>query len=280
MPVIDKIRRNKKEVNADVFKHFTDVYMSGAREVSKYADSVAAMGGPAAVLVKKIYDKIFFSLPSLANSWKNSLIEDELRKDVLLDEEDSESVDINEILDMAAEALADSMDFVSVDTKASEISRKLYSSAGKKAEKEAKKEANKKLIDMSKDVVIKKVDDVAGNSINPDTFELPKDIDIFISKQKMYQDGKHFNKHGRNMGYTNKKEYNEAAINFAEENKSNPNAQVYEGLWNGKGNQNRDVQIIITYDNKSVIINKNSGQIIDFYEGTDFRGLIDLHKVR
>ncbi len=82
------------------------------------------------------------------------------------------------------------------------------------------------------------------------------------------------------MGYSNKKEYNEAAINFAKENKSNPNAQIYEGLWNGKGNQNGDLQIVITYNNRSVIINKESGQIIDFYDGTDFLGLINLHKIR
>ncbi len=160
LPVINKIRKNRKEVNADVFEYFIDGDMSGAEKVSEYADSAAAMGGPAAVLVKKIYDKIFFSLPSLANSWKNSLIEDELKKDGLLGKEDSESIDINEILDTAAEAaieaLADSMDFVSIDTKASEISRNLYVSAGKKASEEAKKEVVKDAVSEVGEKALKK----------------------------------------------------------------------------------------------------------------------------
>ena len=104
--------------------------------------------------------------------------------------------------------------------------------------------------------------------------------DISVSEQKMHQDGKHFNKHGRNMGYASKSEYNKAAINFANKNKFNPKAQVYEGKWNGNGRQNGEIQVVITYNNKTVIINKSSGQVIDFYEGTDFRGLINLRRIR
>ena len=111
-------------------------------------------------------------------------------------------------------------------------------------------------------------------------FKGTKGCNISISRQRMYQDGKHFNKRGREMGYTSKKEYSDDALDFANKNIHNPNAQIYEGIWNGKGNQNGQTQIVITYDNKTVIINKNSGQVIDFYEGADYRGLIDLHKIR
>ncbi len=111
-------------------------------------------------------------------------------------------------------------------------------------------------------------------------FKGTKGCNISISRQRMYQDGKHFNKRGREMGYTSKKEYSDDALDFANKNIHNPNAQIYEEIWNGKGNQNGQTQIVITYDNKTVIINKNSGQVIDFYEGTDYRGLIDLHKIR
>lgn len=160
--VINKIKRNREEVNADIFEYFINKYMRGAEEVSGYTDFAAA-------------------------------------------------------------AVADSMDFVNIDGAASSVSRNLYSSAKKEVKEELKKKIvkdtvseageqalKKKVNDIAKSF-IEKVDDIVGNSINHDTFELQKDIDIFISKQKMYQDGKHFNKHGRNMDYTNKKEYNEAA---------------------------------------------------------------------
>ncbi len=75
-------------------------------------------------------------------------------------------------------------------------------------------------------------------------------------------------------------EYNKVAINFANKNKSNPIAQVYEGKWNGNGKQNGEIQIVITYNNKTIIVNKSSGQTIDFYKGTDFRGLINLHRIK
>ena len=95
LPVINKIKRNREEINADVLEYFINADMGGTEEVSEYADSVAAIGGPVFTLAKKIYDKIYFSLPLLADLWKNSLIEDELEKDGLLDEKDSKSSDIN-----------------------------------------------------------------------------------------------------------------------------------------------------------------------------------------
>ena len=103
-------------------------------------------------------------------------------------------------------------------------------------------------------------------------------VDIKIDAQKqMYQEGKHFNKHGRAMGYSSKKEYSDAALKFAQENSKNTNAQIFEGTWNGTGKVTAQTQqIAISCENKTVILNKLSGQIIDFYKGTELRGLIKL----
>jgi len=44
---------------------------------------------------------------------------------------------------------------------------------------------------------------------------------INISEQKMYQQqGKHFNKHGKDMGYTSKKAYEQGARDFINTNKN------------------------------------------------------------
>ena len=100
-----------------------------------------------------------------------------------------------------------------------------------------------------------------------------------ISDQKMYQLGDHFNKHGREMGYASKKEYEEGARAFIEENKNT--AEIYEGKWNSsRGVQGGETQIIIRADGKQAIINKTTGQIIDFYEGTSLNGFIDIRKVQ
>ena len=105
------------------------------------------------------------------------------------------------------------------------------------------------------------------------------DNSIKISDKNMYQLGDHFNKHGRDMGYKSKKEYNQAAREFAEVYKDNPNSEIFEGKQTGRTGAEYD-QIIIRYEGKQVIIGKNSGQIIDFYEGTDLRGFINIKKVR
>ncbi len=102
-------------------------------------------------------------------------------------------------------------------------------------------------------------------------------VDIKIdANKKMYQVGDHFNKHGHNMGYNSKKEYGDAAMKFAKENTKNPNARIIEGIWNGKGDFNDMQQIAITNENRTVIIDKITGQLIDFYEGGELRGLIKL----
>lgn len=73
----------------------------------------------------------------------------------------------------------------------------------------------------------------------------------------MHQPGKHFNKHGRGMGYGSKAEYQKAAVDFAKSNRANPQAKIFEGTWRTRGDVTKDVQqIIINTDNKTVIIDE------------------------
>jgi len=76
------------------------------------------------------------------------------------------------------------------------------------------------------------------------------------------------------------KEYGDAALKFAQENSKNPKAQIFEGKWNGKGMAGKDRQITIIFDNKTAILDKVTGQLIDFYEGSEIRGLINLLKLQ
>ena len=100
-----------------------------------------------------------------------------------------------------------------------------------------------------------------------------------ISDQKMYQQGQHYNKHGRDMGYSGKKEYEQAARDFFAQNKDT--AEIYEGIWNSShGGQSGQTQIIVRQDGKQLIINKETGQIIDFYEGTSLDGFINIERVQ
>ena len=102
---------------------------------------------------------------------------------------------------------------------------------------------------------------------------------ISVSDKKMYQLGDHYTKHGKNMGYGSKKEYEAAARQFFTEKSST--AEIYEGIWNSsRGQQSGELQIIIRNEGKQLIINKNTGQIIDFYEGTSLDGFIKLEKVQ
>lgn len=100
-----------------------------------------------------------------------------------------------------------------------------------------------------------------------------------VSDQKMYQQGQHYNKHGKDMGYGSKKDYEAGARNFIENNKST--AEIFEGTWNSsRGGQSGETQIIIRADGKQAIINKETGQIIDFYEGTSLDGFINVRQVQ
>ncbi|MBA4603830.1 hypothetical protein, partial [Thermoactinomyces mirandus] len=101
-----------------------------------------------------------------------------------------------------------------------------------------------------------------------------------VSSEKMYQLGKHFNKHGRDMGFASKKEYDQAAKDFAEKYQTELKAEIWEGIWNGKGNLSGKTQRAIIYNNKTVILDPVSGQVIDFYQGTRLGGLINLKQLR
>ncbi|RKM56054.1 hypothetical protein D6856_15060, partial [Butyrivibrio sp. XB500-5] len=102
---------------------------------------------------------------------------------------------------------------------------------------------------------------------------------IKVSEEKMYQLGKHFNKHGRDMGYAGKAEYEAAARKFFEKNKET--AEIYEGIWNSsRGAQSGQVQIVVRQNGKQLIINKETGQIIDFYEGTSLDGFINIERIQ
>jgi len=116
-----------------------------------------------------------------------------------------------------------------------------------------------------------------GNSSNSTNSKVDVKLD---ANKKMHQVGDHFNKHERNMGYNSKKEYGDAALKFAKQNSKNPKAKIFEGKWNGTGMEGKDRQIAILFDNKTVIIEKFTGQLIDFYEGIELRGLINLLKIQ
>lgn len=95
----------------------------------------------------------------------------------------------------------------------------------------------------------------------------------------MYQQGDHYNKHGRDIGYASKKDYESGARAFIENNKST--AEIFEGKWNSsRGGQSGEAQIIIRSNGKQAIINKSTGQIIDFYDGTSLDGFINVRQVQ
>lgn len=61
---------------------------------------------------------------------------------------------------------------------------------------------------------------------------------------------------------------------------NNPNATLYQGTWNGKGILNGTTQYAVTYNNRTVIIDASNGQVIDFYTGSTYGGLINLKRLR
>jgi len=60
VPVWTKIQNNRNEVNSGAFEFFVGD-IKADKEFADYLDTVSAVGGPPFMLVKKIYDKIFFS---------------------------------------------------------------------------------------------------------------------------------------------------------------------------------------------------------------------------
>jgi hypothetical protein len=131
-------------------------------------------------------------------------------------------------------------------------------------------EAKKEVKETTINIIGKTGDEVVGKST----------VNICIPDSKMYQLGKHFEKRGRQMGYNSKKEYDAVAQNFVKTHLNNSEAKIFEGVWNGKGQLNGTKQIVIVYDGKTAIIDKNTGQIIDFYLESELRGLIHLERLR
>ncbi len=100
---------------------------------------------------------------------------------------------------------------------------------------------------------------------------------IILSDKKMYQLGDHFEKHGREMGYLGKKEYEIGAREFFVVNKNS--AIIYEGTFNSQHGQMVGTrQIIIQADGKSLIILKETGQLVDFYNGTGLDSFINIER--
>ena len=96
----------------------------------------------------------------------------------------------------------------------------------------------------------------------------------------MWQVGDHYNKHGRGMGYSSKIEYDAAAKKFATEMQTHPDTKIFEGQWNGRGQLNGTTQRAIINNGKTVIIDSNSGKIIDFFEGTDISEIINQTQLK
>lgn len=106
-----------------------------------------------------------------------------------------------------------------------------------------------------------------------------KKYSVEISEQKKYQIGNHYNKHGKDMGFASKKEYAQAAKIFLQ--KYLKDAEVFEGTYNSGHGRNAGIrQIIVRYNGKQLIINKESGQIVDFYEGTSLESFIRIERIQ
>ncbi len=99
---------------------------------------------------------------------------------------------------------------------------------------------------------------------------------IKISDKKMYQLGKHYNKHGREMGFNSKSEYDSAAREFANTNQTNPNASIIQGNLNMRDSTVGPLQRAVSIDGMTVVIDVSTGDIIDFYYGTDNSALINI----
>ena len=100
---------------------------------------------------------------------------------------------------------------------------------------------------------------------------------IKISDKKMYQIDDHFNKHGRYMGYVSKKEYEAGARQFFQ--KHIDDVEIRVGTWNdSRGVQGGQRQIIVRAEGNQLIINKDTKQLINFYNGTSLDGFIKLRR--
>lgn len=76
-----------------------------------------------------------------------------------------------------------------------------------------------------------------------------------------------------------KQKYEASARSFIGGNKNTD--EIFEGKWNSsRGGQSGETQTIIRADGKQAIINKSTGQSIDFYEGTSLDGFINVMQVQ
>lgn len=81
------------------------------------------------------------------------------------------------------------------------------------------------------------------------------------------------------MGFSSKKEYEQAARDFFEQYRDV--AEIYEGTFNNAHGKNVDkIQTILRYGDKQLIISKESGQLIDFYEGTSLKSFINVERIQ
>ena len=139
LPVVTKIRRNRDDVNADVFEFFTGD-MDSTKDVMEYTDYLSFVGGEPLMIAKQIYDKIFSYALSGADSWEKSLIDDILEEDGLLDKESDVSNDNSDDVADAILSLADiALSLIDKGKIGTSVSRNLYSNSVKKLLKKLKK---------------------------------------------------------------------------------------------------------------------------------------------
>lgn len=106
--------------------------------------------------------------------------------------------------------------------------------------------------------------------------------EIKVSDNDMYQLKKHYIKHGApEMGYEDEVAYNKAAQEFVKENLKNSNAKIEVSNFTGsaKGGGDTTKQILIKYDNKTAVIDFETGQIIDFFKGYEASGNVNIREV-
>lgn len=104
---------------------------------------------------------------------------------------------------------------------------------------------------------------------------------IKLSSKSMHQLGDHFNKHGKEMGYKSKKAYEKGARQFVKKVSKSSKTQVFEGEWNGRGKTTSGrLQIILRYQGKQAIIDKKTGQLINFYQGTELKGFKNVKEIK
>jgi hypothetical protein len=117
--------------------------------------------------------------------------------------------------------------------------------------------------------------------IDPATTLSGRGTVLIDMKKEVYQLGNHFNKHGRQLGFQSKMEYDDAAKKFAQRYQHHPDAIIKEGRLNSKEKGKKGpVQRIVEYDGLAVIINPENGQVINFYDGYEHSALIDITRIR